>query len=80
MGFRKFLNYKQILVVSHGGEWVDGGRFPMSLGSFATIPKAKRNGPLDRTSYCFLDAVHMDIAFGMVQAWVAHFVTPITLP
>ncbi len=36
----------------------------MSLGSFATIPKAKRNGPLDRTFYRFLDAVHMDIAFG----------------
>ena len=36
----------------------------MSLGSFATIPKAKRGAPLDRTSYHYLDAVHMDIAFG----------------
>ena len=36
----------------------------MSLGSFGTIPKVKRNGPLDRTSYRFLDAIHMDIAFG----------------
>jgi len=60
----KFLNYKHILDVSRDSEWVDGGKFPMPLGSFATIPKAKQNGPLDRTSYCFLDAVHMDIAFG----------------
>jgi hypothetical protein len=64
MGCRKFRNYKHILDVSRGGEWVDGGEFPMSLGSFATIPKAKRGGPLDQTSYHFLDAVHMDIAFG----------------
>jgi hypothetical protein len=64
MGCRKFHNYKHILDVSRGGEWIDGGEFPMSLGSFATIPKAKRGTPLDRTSYRFLDAVHMDIAFG----------------
>jgi hypothetical protein len=36
----------------------------MSLGSYATIPKAKRGTSLDRTTYRFLDAVHMDIAFG----------------
>jgi hypothetical protein len=64
MGCLKFRNYKHILDVSRGGEWIDGGKFPMSLGSFATIPKAKRGAPLDRTSYRFLDAVHMDIAFG----------------
>ena len=64
MGCRKFCNYKHILDVSRGGEWIDGSEFPMSLGSFATIPKAKRGTPLDRTSYRFLDAIHMDIAFG----------------
>ena len=64
IGCRKFRNYKHILDISRGGEWIDGGKFPMSLGSFATIPKAKRGKPLDRTSYHFLDAVHMDIAFG----------------
>ena len=64
MGCQKFCNYKHILDVSRGGEWIDGGKFPMSLGSFATIPKAKRGAPLDRTSYRFLDAIHMDIAFG----------------
>ncbi len=34
------------------------------LGSFATIPKAKRGKLLDRSCYPFLDVVHMDIAFG----------------
>jgi hypothetical protein len=36
----------------------------MSLGLYATVLKAKRGISLDRTSYRFLDAVHMDIAFG----------------
>jgi hypothetical protein len=64
MGCRKFRNYKQLLQVSLDGEWVDGGEFPPSLGSYATIPKATRGGALDRTRYKYLDAVHMDIAFG----------------
>jgi hypothetical protein len=64
MGCRKFWNYKNLLQVSHDGKWIDGGKFPPSLGSFATIPKAKRSLPLDKTKYFYLDAVHMDIAFG----------------
>ena len=64
MGCRKFRNYKHILDVSWDGAWVDGGEFPMSLGSYATVPKAKRGTSLDPTSYKFIDAVHMDIAFG----------------
>jgi hypothetical protein len=64
MGCHKFCNYKHILQVSRNGKWVDGGEFPSSLGSYATIPKAKRGGTLDRTRYHYLDAVHMDIAFG----------------
>jgi hypothetical protein len=56
--------YKHILEVSRDGEWMDGGEFPMSLVSYATIPKAKRGQSLDRTDYRYLDAVHMDIAFG----------------
>jgi hypothetical protein len=36
----------------------------MSLGSYATIPKAKRGQSLDRTNYRYLNAVHMDIVFG----------------
>ncbi len=64
MGCHKFRNYKTLLQVSRDGEWVDGGEFPPLLGSFATIPKAKHGLPLNRTHYCYLDAVHMDIAFG----------------
>jgi hypothetical protein len=70
MGCRKFRNYKHILEVSRDGEWMDGGEFPMSLGSDATVPKAKHGHPLDRTVYRYLDAVHMDIAFGdCVSVW-----------
>jgi hypothetical protein len=43
---------------------VNGGEFPPSLGSFATIPKTNRSGPLDYKKYKFLDARHVDIAFG----------------
>jgi hypothetical protein len=64
MGCRKFHNYKHLLQFSCNGEWVDGGEFPSSLGSYASIPKAKRGGTLDRMMYLYLDAVHMDIAFG----------------
>ncbi len=64
MGCHKFRNYKTLLQVSRDGQWVDGGKFLPALGSFATIPKAKRGGPLDRTKYKYRDAVHMDIAFG----------------
>jgi hypothetical protein len=64
MGCRKFRIYRLILQVSRDGKLVDGGKFPWSLGSYATIPKAKRGGALNRTKYRYLDAVHMNIAFG----------------
>ena len=64
MGCRKFWNYKHLLQVSLDGEWADGGEFPPSLGSYKTIPKVKRGSALDRTHYKYLDAVHVDIAFG----------------
>ncbi len=64
MGCQKFRNYKHLLQVSWDGEWVDGGEFPPSLGSYATIPKAKPGGHLDKTKYKYLNAVHMDIVFG----------------
>ena len=63
-GLSEILKFKNILDVSGDGEWVDIGKFPMSLGSYATVPKVKRGTSLDPTSYRFLDAVHMDIAFG----------------
>ncbi len=43
---------------------MDGGEFPPSLGSYAMIRKANSGGPLERQKYKYLDAVHMDIAFG----------------
>jgi hypothetical protein len=64
LGCHKFCNYKTLLQVSCDGEWIDGGKFPPLLGLFATIPKAKRGLPLDKTKYFDLDVVHMDIAFG----------------
>jgi hypothetical protein len=64
MGCCKFCNYKHLLQVSRNNEWVDGGEFPPLLGLFATIPKSKPGLQLDQTAYKYLDAVHMDIAFG----------------
>jgi hypothetical protein len=60
----KFRNYKHLLQVIQDEQLIDGGKFHVSLGSYATIPKAKWSGPLDRTKYHYLNAVHMDIAFG----------------
>jgi hypothetical protein len=64
MGYCKFCNYKTLLQVSRNGEWIDSGKFPPLLGLFATILKAKRGNPLNKTKYFYLDVVHMDIAFG----------------
>ncbi len=64
MGCQKFRNYKHLLQVSCDGEWVNGGKFSSSLGSYATISEAKQGGLLNCTKYHYLDAVHLDIAFG----------------
>jgi hypothetical protein len=64
LGCRHFRNYKHILQTSLDGKWIDGGEFPLALGSYATIPKAKRGRTIALTCYRFLDIVHMDIAFG----------------
>ena len=64
LGCRRFRNYKHILQTSLDGQWIDGGEFPLALGSYATIPKAQCGGAIDRTHSCFLDIVHLDIVFG----------------
>ncbi len=66
-----FWNSKDLILVSRGGKWLDGGKFPPSLGSYATICKANSGGPLDWTKYKYLDAIHMDIAFGdcLFSSW-----------
>ncbi len=56
--------YRHIIQTSLDGEWVDGGEFPLSLGSYATIPKAPRGGSINWEDSFFLDVVHVDIAFG----------------
>ena len=63
-GCRTFKNYKQLLQVTADGEWVDTGEFPVSLGTYSTIRKARRGKPIDRTKYHYLDKVHCDIGFG----------------
>jgi hypothetical protein len=64
MGCCKFHNHKHILQMSWDGEWVDGEKFPPSLGSFVTIPKGQCGKRLEKTRYRYLDAVPVDIAFG----------------
>ena len=57
-------NYRHIIQTSLDGKWVDGGEFPLLLGSYATIPKAPRGGSINWEDSFFLDVVHVDIAFG----------------
>jgi hypothetical protein len=64
MGCCKFQNYKNLIQVSCDGKWMDGGEFPASLESYATIRKSNSSGQIDHRKYKYLDAVHMDIAFG----------------
>ncbi len=64
MGCWKIQNYEHQLQVSCNGIWVEGGEFFPSLGTSWAILKAKHGLPLDRNHYCYLDAIHMDIAFG----------------
>ncbi len=47
LGCLCFRNYKHILQTSLNGKWIDGGEFPLALGSYATIPKAKQGGNID---------------------------------
>jgi hypothetical protein len=62
MGCWIFFNYKHLLQVSRDGTWVDGGKLPPALGSFATVLKSNKGKPLDQTCYKYLNVVHVDIA------------------
>ncbi len=57
-------NYKHILQTSLNRQWVDGGKFPISISAYTTIPKALRGGVIDWKELCYLDIVHFNIAFG----------------
>jgi hypothetical protein len=63
MGCHKFCNYKHLLQVSRDGKWMEGGEFPASLGSYATIHESNSGGTTGHCKYKHLDVVHMDIAF-----------------
>ncbi len=64
LGCRRFRNYKHILKTNLDGQWIDGEEFPLALGSYATILKARCGGAIDHAHSHFLDIVHLDIAFG----------------
>ncbi len=63
LGCRHFCNYKHILQTSLDGKWIDGGEFPLLLGTYMTIPKAPRGSAIDRKKSFFLDILHVGIAF-----------------
>jgi hypothetical protein len=63
-GCRHFRNYWHLVAASKDGTFIDTGEFPVSIGTYATIPKASRGKPIDRTPAEFLDVVHLNIAFG----------------
>jgi hypothetical protein len=59
-----FRNYQHIISTSNSGILSNTGEFPLSLGTYATIPKAPRSKPIDRLPSKYLDIVHVYIAFG----------------
>ena len=63
-GVQEIQELQALLQVSHDGQYIDGGKFPPSLGSFTMVPKATKGKPFDRTRCCYLDAIHVDIVFG----------------
>ncbi len=63
-GCRWFRNYQHIISTSNGGILCNTGKFPLSLGAYATIPKAARGKPIDQLPSKYFDIVHVDIAFG----------------
>ena len=62
-GCRRFKNQQHIIAASQNATLLKTGEFPVSLGSFTTIP----NPPAGKTSKKrrkYLDKVHLDIVFG----------------
>ncbi len=45
------------------GILINTGKFPLSLGTYATIPKAPHGKAIDRLPAKYLDIVHVDITF-----------------
>jgi hypothetical protein len=62
-GCHHFRNYQHIILTFIDGTLLNSGKFPLSLGSYATILKAPRGKPIDCLLSKYLDIVHVGIAF-----------------
>ncbi len=58
-----FRNYWHLVAASKDSTSIDTGEFPVSIGTYATIPKASCRKPINHTPAKFLDVVHLNIAF-----------------
>jgi hypothetical protein len=63
-GCRRFCNYCHLIHTSKDDQFLDNGKFPVSIGAYTTIPKAPCGKLIDRTPQRYLDIVHIDIVFG----------------
>ncbi len=63
MGCHRFWNYKQVIQTGLDGQWIDGGKFLMSIGTYTTYPIVARGGTIDWECLFYPDYVHVDIAF-----------------
>jgi hypothetical protein len=63
-GCHRICNYQHIISASKDSTLLNSGEFPLTLGFYATIPKAPCGKPIDRLPLKYLDIVHVDIAFG----------------
>jgi hypothetical protein len=59
-----FRNYQHIILTTKDGTLINTGEFPLSLGTYATIPNAPRGKAIDRLQAKYLDIVHVNITFG----------------
>ena len=60
-GCRRFRNYQHIISGKKDGILLNTGEFSLSLGTYATIPKAPRGKAIDRLPAKYLNIVHVDI-------------------
>ncbi len=64
LGVVIFCNYQHIIFTTKDGTLINTCKFPLSLGTYATIPKAPCGKAIDRLPAKYLDIDHIDIAFG----------------
>jgi hypothetical protein len=63
-GCHQFRNYQHLVAASKDGTLINTGEFPVSIGTYATIPKSSHGKQINRTPAKYLDIAHLDIAFG----------------